>query len=325
MPIISVIVPVYNAKKYLERCVKSIINQRFSDFELILIDDGSIDGSSQLCDDIAANDYRIKVYHTANCGVASARNLGLDVSNLSNSEWISYIDGDDWVSPYYLEKLYKLAKDNGVLCSICGVKYTDGVDTITTGKVIGKIHTDDFFALRNNVGDNTCVVSVHDKLYNKKLFDNLRFPVGHIHEDRALSYKLLVQCDFVAVTNEQLYFYFNAPNSIARSPWSTKRMSDICFLDEQYYYFLNNKGYVNAFYSTVMDYFIDCSMFLFEIKRSHFDEYKKFYKIIYKKMKIMYHKHKEILLKDNELYETVCFLLHPFFSKLKKYYKKMLK
>ena len=107
MPVISVIVPVYNVEKYLHRCVDSILAQTFTDFELILVDDGSPDNCGKICDEYAEKDSRIHVIHKVNGGLSDARNAGLDWAFAnSNSEWVTFIDSDDWVDKYYLEYLY---------------------------------------------------------------------------------------------------------------------------------------------------------------------------------------------------------------------------
>lgn len=99
MPKVSVIVPVYNTEKYLARCIDSILAQTFTDFELILVNDGSNDNSGKICDEYAAKDHRIVVIHKENGGVSSARNKGIDAAQ---GEWISFIDADDWIAPSYL-------------------------------------------------------------------------------------------------------------------------------------------------------------------------------------------------------------------------------
>lgn len=108
MPKISVIVPVYKAEKYIRRCVDSILAQTFTDFELLLVDDGSPDNSGAICDEYAAKDSRIKVFHKENGGVSSARNLGLDNAS---GEWITFVDADDWIAKTFLESLYKPVSD----------------------------------------------------------------------------------------------------------------------------------------------------------------------------------------------------------------------
>ncbi len=104
IPKISVIVPVYNVEKYLPRCIDSILAQTFTDFELLLIDDGSPDNSGMICDEYAVKDERIRVFHKMNGGVSSARNLGLDCAK---GEWICFIDSDDWVDDSYLENFIR--------------------------------------------------------------------------------------------------------------------------------------------------------------------------------------------------------------------------
>lgn len=100
---ISVIVPVYNVEKYLSRCIESILAQTFTDFELLLIDDGSKDASSKICDEFAKTDARIKVFHTENRGVSTARNLGIKEAS---ADWICFVDSDDWVEETFLSDLY---------------------------------------------------------------------------------------------------------------------------------------------------------------------------------------------------------------------------
>ena len=113
MPKISVIVPVYNAEKYLHRCIDSILAQTFTDFELLLINDGSKDSSGVICDEYAAKDSRVLVFHKENGGVSSARNMGLDNAK---GEWISFVDSDDWVEKEYLETLYQDGEFDFVTC-----------------------------------------------------------------------------------------------------------------------------------------------------------------------------------------------------------------
>ena len=112
MPVISVIVPVYNVEKYISMCIDSILAQTFKDFELLLIDDGSPDKSGEICDEYALKDSRVRVFHKENGGVCSARNLGLDNAT---GEWVTFIDADDWVSTGFIENLYNpILADNTI-------------------------------------------------------------------------------------------------------------------------------------------------------------------------------------------------------------------
>ena len=103
-PLISVIVPIYNVKAYLDRCVESLLGQSYKNLEIFLVDDGSTDGCGKVCDRYAAQDPRITVLHKKNGGLSDARNAALDAAQ---GEYYAFVDGDDWVSPYYVENLYR--------------------------------------------------------------------------------------------------------------------------------------------------------------------------------------------------------------------------
>ena len=109
-PLVSIIVPVYNVKPYLNRCVDSLLGQSYQNMELLLVDDGSTDGSETLCDEYAAQDARVRVLHKKNGGLSDARNAGVDAAK---GEYLSFVDGDDWVSPYYIENLYRALEQAG--------------------------------------------------------------------------------------------------------------------------------------------------------------------------------------------------------------------
>ena len=119
MPTISVIVPVYKVEPYLARCVDSILAQSFRDFQLILVDDGSPDNCPKLCDDYAKQDSRIHVIHQKNQGLSAARNAGIDYALSGDSQWLSFIDSDDWVHPCFLQTLYEGAVSYGTKMASC--------------------------------------------------------------------------------------------------------------------------------------------------------------------------------------------------------------
>ena len=128
MPKISIVVPVYKVEKYLQRCVASLLEQSFTSFDLILVDDGSPDLCGKICDQYAEKDNRIHVIHQKNGGLSAARNSGIDwsISN-SDSGWITFVDSDDWVDPQYLECLYNAVKLYKTNISICAYKETADV------------------------------------------------------------------------------------------------------------------------------------------------------------------------------------------------------
>ena len=116
-PVISIIIPIYNAASYLKRCIESVLMQSFSDFELLLIDDGSVDTSGAVCDEYALTDERIKVFHKVNGGVSSARNLGL---NHIEGKWVTFVDSDDWLDPEYLDRLIAFSDEKDIDMIISG-------------------------------------------------------------------------------------------------------------------------------------------------------------------------------------------------------------
>lgn len=121
--LISIIVPVYMAEKYLNRCIESILCQTYKNFELILVDDGSPDTSGDLCDYWAGQDSRVKVIHKENGGASSARNCGLKIAK---GKYIAFVDSDDWLEPNMYEQLYKLLEENKAQMAICGMRVVDG-------------------------------------------------------------------------------------------------------------------------------------------------------------------------------------------------------
>lgn len=243
MPQISVIVPVYNVEKYINRCVDSILNQTFSDFELILVDDGSPDNCGAICDEYALKDNRIHVIHKENGGLSDARNAGIDWAfEKSDSEWVTFIDSDDWVHPKYLEALFDAVIVSGCSISICGFSETTGVETTAGENIIEYELTDtESFFCNHNVN----AVIACGKLYKKSLFTNIRYPVGKLHEDEFTTYKVLFKTKKCVFINQPLYFYYYNPESITKSGWNPKRM-DVIEAIFQNIQFFEAHGYVNA-------------------------------------------------------------------------------
>lgn len=218
MPTISVIVPIYKVEIYLCQCVESILNQTFRDFELILVDDGSPDGSPEICDKYAEMDSRVRVIHKQNGGLSSARNTGLDCAK---GEFIAFVDSDDWVHPEYLECLYDAVQKENTDMAICGVeKFWDENPRVEQFPLIaGRVSREKAISLMTMVA----WIIACNKLYRRKLWDNLRFPEGYIHEDEAVIHRVIGRCDTIMAITEQLYFYRQTNNSIMRSEFNIRR------------------------------------------------------------------------------------------------------
>ena len=205
-PRVSVIVPVYKVEPYIRRCIDSILSQELSDFELILVNDGSPDNCGKICDEYAEKDTRITVIHQNNGGLSAARNKGLDyVLGKKSTKWLTFIDSDDWVHPQYLSALYNAVLQTGLNISSCGyvqtdimVPYSDEIITVT------QEDTELFYTGEQSVQ----AIVAWNKLYRREDFENIRFPEGKIHEDEYTTYKLLFKNDKTAVVNNALYYYF---------------------------------------------------------------------------------------------------------------------
>lgn len=183
LPKLSIIVPVYNVEKYLSKCIDSILNQTFKDFELILIDDGSSDGSGKICDKYANKDRRIAVIHQENTGVSAARNAGLDIAK---GEYIGFIDSDDFIDKSMYEKLINAIESFNVDMAICGYDYINESGKMerkfknSSPKTLSKSET--FSAMFDM--PQTIRLGLVNKLFKSNLINNLRLPVDyHSTED----------------------------------------------------------------------------------------------------------------------------------------------
>lgn len=222
MALISIVVPIYKVEPYLRRCVDSILKQTFTDFEVILVDDGSPDSCGEICDEYAMNDERIHVIHRENGGLSAARNSGIEWAFAnSHSEWITFIDSDDWIQDKYLEALYNAAKDCNTNISICGYEKTEGITPQVSIECLqASVWNTKEYYIQNHI--NATVA--WGKLYLKECFRDIRYPEGKIHEDEFTTHKCLFMFDKVAVVEEPLYAYYTNAEGIMLSAWNPKRL-----------------------------------------------------------------------------------------------------
>ncbi len=243
---ISVVVPVYNVEKYLPRCIDSILRQTYTDFELLLVDDGSPDGCPAICDAYAQKDARVQVFHQKNAGAAQARNVGIDYAvNCSSSQWIAFADSDDYVHPQYLEQLFHAAESCNANVSVC--KFISVQDEacvpflpINQAACLTRSFADfyaDFSIPR---------VNVWDKLWKKELFKDIRYPVGKVLDDVYIVYRLLYLAQTIATTDAVLYYYYQRANSTMHSAYSLKMLDGLDACKEQLQFFCEKRDAVNA-------------------------------------------------------------------------------
>ena len=233
MPTIRIIVPVYKVEAYLDRCVESILNQTYRDFELILVDDGSPDNCGAMCDSWAAKDSRVIAFHKENGGVSAARNAGMDIAR---GEWITFIDSDDYIHPQMLDALYSAVMEHGVKVAACGYSETAGEPLVQDVDTQARICApQDFYTQRC-----TNATVPWGKLYHRDVV--LPYPVGKLHEDEYVTYRILFACEKIAVIDTALYGYYQNDSGITRSQWTPRRM-DIFYAFEQRVDFFQANGY----------------------------------------------------------------------------------
>lgn len=201
MPLISIIVPVYQVKEYLTQCIESILNQTYSTLEIILVDDGSSDGSVEICDQYARRDQRIQVIHKENGGLSSARNAGL---KQARGDFIGFIDSDDWIEPQMYEMLYNAISDKGDI-AVCNYFYDDiGREYEACNR--NSFMVDSYQALELLIADEIPNYA-WNKLYRRNLFQGLNFPEGRYYEDVAIMYLLFERANYVSFLGKALYHY----------------------------------------------------------------------------------------------------------------------
>ena len=210
-PLLSIIVPVYDVEKYLQKCIDSILAQTLTDFELILVEDGSPDNCPALCDAAAAKDARIRVIHQKNGGLSAARNAGLDVAR---GEWIGFVDSDDYIAPEMYETLYKAVQSTGADLALC-----DYAEVDETGALCPPMHislAEQVFTgreLLKNATD-TMIQPAWNKLYRRAIFAQLRYPEGKLNEDLFLIPEVCLQIQKAVVVPKALYYYVQRGGSI---------------------------------------------------------------------------------------------------------------
>lgn len=237
--LISIIVPIYNVHKYLKKCVNSIINQTYTNLEIILVDDGSIDNCGIICDEYAKKDKRIKVIHKENGGLSDARNAGLEIAN---GKYVSFIDSDDYVSKNFIKKLYECCKKyNCDMAEANFIKIEKEIELEEKEKfesrvIDNKEMLERLYILQDGINIRTVVV--WNKLYKRKIVDKCKFPKGKIHEDEFFTYKVLYENNIkIAILDEILYYYRIRPGSITNQKFKISKLDAIEALEERIEYF----------------------------------------------------------------------------------------
>ncbi len=233
MPKVSIIVPVYNVEEYLAECVESILSQSYSDYEMILVDDGSTDSSGTICDSYSGHG-KIKVIHKENGGLSSARNAGM---RAACGELLCFVDSDDCVSKTGLEELIRIYDESGADVVIAGYSSNKADLEYTKVPSVSALEPNQALKLMLKERINP---SAWAKLYKASLFENISFPDGLIYEDYATFPKILGVSGSVAVTDIPIYYYRPNPQSITGVAFSEKRMQFFTVADTVLEYLRGN-------------------------------------------------------------------------------------
>lgn len=218
LPLITIVVPIYNVAKYLNKCVDSLLNQTYDNLEIILVNDGSSDNCGNICDFYKKRDFRITVIHKTNGGLSDARNAGIEIAK---GTYIAFVDSDDYVKADYIEKLFRGIEEHCAEVAVCSFELIS-----ETGKVIG---------IEEVAKEKICIsgrrllqkvltpyggryVIACNKLYKADIFKRLRFKEGKLYEDEYINFRLFWDCKKVALVPDRLYCYLQRQGSIQRTP-----------------------------------------------------------------------------------------------------------
>lgn len=242
--LVSVIVPVYNVKSYLQECFDSICRQSYRNIEIILVDDGSTDGSGQLCDVLARNDDRTTVLHKENGGLSDARNAGL---RIAQGDWISFVDSDDYISPVFIEVLLNAVLKTGCEMSAIpfGKAFSDGseCELVNSLDLVPDAELVESHEVQRRMLYQSLDTGAQWRLYSKSSLGVDPFPVGLYYEDLAIVYKIIHKLDKIAISDcRGLYAYRMRGDSIIRQNYkhlkgeSALKISDQLFADMSNWY-----------------------------------------------------------------------------------------
>lgn len=214
IPKIGVIVPVYNVEAFLDKCLRSIVEQTYNNLEIIIVNDGSVDGGLAICEQYAMQDKRIRLVSQENQGLSNARNRGLD---LLTSEYVCFVDSDDWIEPDYVEGMYNSLKKNNSDIS-CVSYYINTSECNKWQKYDGSVYVWGMKeAFRQLSEDKILKNYAWGKLYKASLFDNVRFPEGRLYEDIATIYKTILKSNIVSYISLPKYHYIVRSGSIVQN------------------------------------------------------------------------------------------------------------
>lgn len=235
--LISVIVPVYKVEKYLEKCIESVLKQTYTNLQIILVDDGSPDNCGKICDEYAKKDSRIEVIHKANGGLSDARNVGI---SKAKGRYIGFVDSDDYIKEDMYEILLNLIKKYDADVSICNLyDVIDGNECIRN-KENGIREYSRLDILKEVLLDKNIQSYAWNKLYEKELFDEIKYPIGKKYEDIGTTFYLFEKCNKIVVTSEPEYYYLKRADSLVNNVTESTILDYTEIIIQRYLYIKQN-------------------------------------------------------------------------------------
>lgn len=221
MPLISVVIPVYNVEEYLPRCMASVLAQSYGNLDIILIDDGSTDNSGHICDQYAGQDSRIRVIHKKNGGLSDARNKGIESAK---GQYITFIDSDDSIDEDMIEYLYCLLKKHGCRMSLSSHYVVYNREERAVAEKMPDEKLSDKECIKRMCYQGSIDTSAWAKLYEISVFKTIRYPKGKLFEDIGTTYKTFLECKEIACGYQAKYYYYIRPQSITTRAFNCKKL-----------------------------------------------------------------------------------------------------
>lgn len=308
--LISVIVPVYNVEEYLSKCIESIINQTYTNLEIILVDDGATDNCPAICDEYAKKDNRIKVIHQCNGGLSDARNTGL---NMCQGEYIYLVDSDDYLELNAIEMLYigAIRHDADITIGNINKVYPDG-QVIPMKQLEEAVITDKKQIYRSASN----YVTAWGKLYKKEIFESIRYPKGKLHEDAFVICDILKQATKVVQVEFHGYNYLQREGSIMNSNFTLKHLDSVEARLVRVEFYINEDMYPEAVSNLSASLWIQClgyknleltkEKIITRLKSLDINIKSAYKRIIFKPGKLKYKIAISLYLFNKKLYFAIC-------------------
>lgn len=284
--LISIIVPVYKVEKYLEKCIESVLQQTYTNLQIILVDDGSPDNCGKICDEYAKKDSRIEVIHKVNGGLSDARNVGI---SKAKGRYIGFVDSDDYIKEDMYEILLNLIKEYDADVSICNLyDVIDGKEYIRN-KEKGIQEYSRLDILKEVLLDKNIQSYAWNKLYKKELFDEIKYPIGKKYEDIGTTFYVFEKCNKIVVTSKPEYYYLKRSDSLVNNVTESTVFDYTEIIIQRYLYTKENieelKKYNNYYLAKTLITAHNDIKLLGSISEKMQEKYKELYNLVYNIMK----------------------------------------